>query len=817
MQNAGNDPSELISINGVIFDIDYIIRNDSAFIRLAVRGEDGHVYEIFDAKFRPYFYLVPERSVSENEIMGVYAIDNNKQVKPTMVEKEKRQLFGNTVEAYRIYTKLPSAVPKLSSAMQQLGNCYEHDIPFAKRYAIDSNIAPLTSYRISARKREGKLELSSIEKPSTEKDIALNVLCFDIEVYNPLVKPRPEKDPILMISYSYNSNGTRGRGVITYKKIDEEHVTVANDEKSMLEGFAELLNKLDIDIVTGYNSANFDVKYMLERAKAIGVSFNMSRFEGDTHIESHGLLERVKISGRVHVDMYNVAKFIATVGATEKVLKFTDFKLKTVYEAVSSKKKVMVEKKDIYKMWDGSAEELKELAIYNLNDSEALHEVFDTFIPIMVELSKTTYDVLSDVCVSTTGQLVEFLLMRYAYNFNEIIPNKPNESDIRQRLANPIEGAYVKVPNPGIYNNLAILDFRGLYPSIIISHNIDPSSVNPSAKDYYESPIGTRFDKSRKSIMPTILKQLIDQRTEVKKLYKKYPDNVNLAARSQALKITANSFYGYLGYARSRWYSRDCAASVTAYGRQYIKSAMDEASAAGFEVIYGDTDSLVVLLGNKTKADVINFMGRFNKELPESMELELEDFYTRGVFVGKKTAKEQSGAKKKYALISESGRIKIKGFELVRRDWSNIARETQRKVLEAILKEGSIDKAVSIVKDTIQRLNEGNVPISDLAISTQLRKGIDAYDAKSPELAAAQKAIRSGLKEREEMEHSVISYVITKHGSSISEKAELAEFAKDYDASYYISHQVIPATMRILKELNLSEEELAGSGKQRKL
>ncbi|MGC8651716.1 MAG: DNA-directed DNA polymerase [Candidatus Micrarchaeia archaeon] len=804
-------------IKGIIFDADYIIKNDAAHIRLAVKGDDGNTYEVLDSNFKPYFYLAPQAGVGEKEILAISAMDNNKPISATGIEKEKRQLFGKYSNVYKIYTKLPSGVPKLSSAMQQLGKCYEYDIPFAKRYLIDSGIMPLTYYRIVVSRRGGMLQVVSMEKLSEDKEVPLNVLCFDIEVYNPLVRTRPEHDPILMISYSYNSRGKRGKGVITYKGIGEEHVIVVKDEKSMLARFSELLNELDIDIVTGYNSANFDVKYMLERAKVLGVDFSMSRFEGDTHIESHGLLERVKISGRVHVDMYNVAKFIATVGATEKVLKFSDFKLKTVYEAISSKKKVMVEKKDIYKMWDGGADELRELAVYNLNDSEALHEVFDTFIPIMVELSKTTYNTLSDVCVSTTGQLVEFMLMRYAHVFGELIPDKPTDGEIRQRLANPIEGAYVKVPSPGIYSNLAILDFRGLYPSIIISHNIDPSSINPSASDYYESPIGTRFDKSRKSIMPTILKQLIDQRAVVKKLYKKDPDNVNLASRSQALKIVANSFYGYLGYARSRWYSRECAASVTAYGRQYIKMAMDNATTAGFEVIYGDTDSLVILIGSKAKSDVLDFMSRFNKMLPESMELELEDFYTRGVFVGKKTAREQSGAKKKYALISESGRIKIKGFELVRRDWSNIARETQRRVLETILKEGSIDKAVAIVKETVQKLNEGKVPISELAISTQLRKGIDAYDAKSPELAAAQKAIRNGLKTREEVEHAVISYVITKHGSSISDKAELSEFAQDYDASYYINHQIIPATMRILKELNMSEEELAGAGKQKKL
>jgi DNA polymerase I len=401
---------------------------------------------------------------------------------------------------------------------------------------------------------------------------------------------------------------------------------------------------------------------------------------------------------------------------------------------------------------------------------------------------------------------------------NEIIPNRPTEREIRYRLMDPIEGAYVKTPEPGIYDHLAVFDFRGLYPSIIISHNIDPSSIcDAEGSDYHESPNGIRFDKSRKSIMPLILKYLVEQRSMVKKAYKKDPDNIFLGSRSQALKILANSFYGYLGYARSRWYSKDCAASVTAYGRQYIKDAIATAEQYGFRVIYSDTDSILLLMGEKSKEEVLKFVKEFNAKLPESMELEFEDFYTRGVFVGKRTESGTRGAKKKYALISETGKIKIRGFELVRRDWSRIARDTQRKVLEVILKEGDPKKAADIVKEVIANLREGKVPMSELVIRTQLRKGMDSYDIKSPEVAAARKAVDQGLRTKDEMEHTVIGYIITKHGSSVSEKAEIEGIAKDYDADYYINNQVIPSTMRILKELNFNEEELKNLGNQKKL
>ena len=138
-------------------------------------------------------------------------------------------------------------------------------------------------------------------------------------------------------------------------------------------------------------------------------------------------------------------------------------------------------------------------------------------------------------------------------------------------------------------------------------------------------------------------------------------------------------------------------------------------------------------------------------------------------------------------------------------------------MLETILNEGDAQKAVDIVRDAVKRLKSGSMPLGELAINTQLRKSIESYDLKSPELGAARKAVKVGLKKREELEGAVISYVITKHGSSISDRAVLEEFAKDYDADYYINNQVLPATMRILKELNFSEEELKGLGTQKKL
>ena len=811
------EPQGSMSIDGVILDIDYAAINGKVVIRVTVKGQDGKTYDLIDDDFKPYFYFVPSGEADSDSILKMSTSDGARKITPVKVEEDEKSLLGKPTRLFRIYMETPSDIPKFSSYMMRYGKCYEYDIPFSRRYGIDKDVTPLHVYRFSASKTPDYIKLDGMSFLNEIGELSLNTLWFDIEVYNPLEVPRENVDPVIMLSYKYVAGGKEGEGVITFKKIDRPFVEVVKDETALINRFVEIVNQLDIDVISGYNSANFDIRYMIARAKALGIDFNLSRGYGDTRIERHGLVDKVKIGGRVHVDMYLVIKFVSVVGAAEHLLKLNSYTLKNVYEAISEDKKISVEKKSIWKLWDGDKEDLELLAEYNLNDSYALMKVYNTFIPIMIELSRTTGNVLSDVSVSTTGQLVEYLLMRYARRYNEVIPNKPSEYEIEDRLKNPIIGAYVKTPDPGIYEHLAIFDFRGLYPSIIISHNIDPSTLCTDCKDYFESPTGARFDKNRKGISPMILELLINQRKEVKKAYKKDPNNIFLGSRSQALKITANSFYGYLGYARSRWYSRDCASSVTAWGRQYIAKTIEEAEKAGLKVIYGDTDSIVVLLGDKTDEEALAFMKAFNASLPGAMELELEDFFVRAVFVGKKHEKDTAGAKKKYAMLSTSGRIKIRGFELVRRDWSKIARDTQRNVLETILKEGSAEKAANIVKDVVQRLRSGTVPLSELAISTQLRKGIDKYDSKSPELSAAKKAVEAGVKSKDEVEHAVISYVITSHGGSVSDKAELEEMAKDYDADYYINSQVMPAVMKILKELNYNEDELKNLGKQKKL
>ena len=356
-----------MEIEGAVLDIDYLLNSSGgADIRLTIKGTDGKAYEMFDPEFKPYFYLLPTSKMEINELMAVSAMDGGGAVRPASIEPSKRKILGKDEDTFKIFAPSPIYVPKLSAAMSRYGTCYEYDIPFAKRYTLDKDITPLSNYEIKADGEGGRLCIKSMKPAKNALAVEFNLMCFDIEVYNPLGVPRPSNDPVIMISYTYRSKGESGEGVITFKKIKKDFVTVVGDERELFAAFADKVRELDIDVIVGYNSANFDIRYMIERARRLGVKFNLSRYEGETRLESHGLVQRVKMGGVVHVDMYQIVKFISIVGASESILKLNSYTLKNVYEAISEDKKTTVDKMNIYKLWDGTSKELEELAGYNL-------------------------------------------------------------------------------------------------------------------------------------------------------------------------------------------------------------------------------------------------------------------------------------------------------------------------------------------------------------------------------------------------------------------------------------------------------------------
>ena len=361
-------------------------------------------------------------------------------------------------------------------------------------------------------------------------------------------------------------------------------------------------------------------------------------------------------------------------------------------------------------------------------------------------------------------------------------------------------GGYVKTPKQGIYKNVIELDFRSLYPSIILAHNIDPKTLNSKCnkKDRTYVP---EFEKryfclTKKAKVPERLAKILEKRAKVKKMLKskklKKDERIKLEKKEKQYKLAANITYGYFGYPKSPWYNINCAESISAFGRYYIQEVIKKAEKEGFKVIYGDTDSIFVQ-GTVSKAK--SFAKKINSLFPDPIDIEYRGIYKRGFFVSKK---------KRYALIDSKDNITIKGFETVRGDWCSIAKETQKKVIKKILQEKHNAAAKELRKAAI-KIEKENAKISDVTLSVQLTKPISQYKAKAPHVEAAKKLIKSGKKVEV---NSIIKYVITDRPGSISEKAEPVSSAKSYDKKYYIMNQILPSSLRILQYSGIFESDI---------
>lgn len=794
-------------MKGLLLDSDYLKGREPPAMRLFLK-KDNEVVTVLDPHFRHYFYVVADNPHRTAEIIRkVEAERREKTVKPKSVEVTESRLLGEEREVIKVIVSNPRDITPLRrqiSDFPDVEEIYEYDIPPARRYLADHGLTPMTGVEIEGELQEnenGKIMIASEPpKPAGEMEEELNIICFDIEAYGPSGEPQAENDPIIMISLVDNGGLKK---VLTWKEFEAglDYVEVLGDEKEMIERFVSLISEREIDVLLGYNTDLYDFPYLRQRAKQLGVELKLGRDGSEISTQRRRFATVTRAAGRVHVDVYAMVDFLSRIGA----IRLIDYTLESVYEHVTGREKPEIEYGDISRAWEKGGKRARKLLEYSLSDADATMELGNEFLQLFVELSRTVKQSLFDVTRMTPGQLVEWLLVFNAHKIDELVPARPVGKEFQRRRKKSYIGGYVKEPRPGLFEDLVVFDFRSLYPTIIITHNIDPAMLDCdccSSEEASTAPeLGYNFCQRRRGFIPETLRELVKSRAKLKREMSQYDEESreyqSIYNRQWALKIIANSFYGMFGYARARWYSKECAESVTSFGRHYIKDTIEMAKEEGFEVIYGDTDSLHCRLDGKSREEVNDFLNKVNENLPGIMELELEEFYKRGVFV----------TKKRYAMVSEDDKIVVKGLEFVRRDWASLAKRTQEGVLEAILRDASPEKAAKAIRETTKAIKMEEVDLDDLVIHTQLKKPIEEYKSRGPHVAAAERLRAMG----EEVEPgTTISYIVEKGSGSISDRAiPVRDFGdRDYDPDYYIEHQILPAVMRVMEVLDYSEEDL---------
>ncbi len=788
---------------GKIIDIQTRGDEQESFIEITLSKENGILSTIQDRAFKPYFYLIIRKNdlTSLENDLHKYMIINAK-IDNAKKDNLQIQKFVNTNltdidfenDNYDLVKVEFDSIKNLLECRQKIteekyfAGKLEYDIPYDIRYIVDKQIKPMHIYEI-----DSEFNFKLIKESFDYKTLSL-----DIETY-----PDFDKDvlsnPIILISLY--SPECKIKKVIGYKKPENkiEYFTFVENEKELI-----------LETIKTIKENNFDLQIIKKRAKALGISKDLEDVL-EYRVQTTAGNSICYTKGIQHIDAYKMVNHLNNIGAID----LDKLNLNNVYQYLFNKSKIDLQYKDMLEHYQDS-KLLGKFIEYNLVDSIAAYEITHNFLPQYIKLSQITGLTIQDVIRAGSSTLVEMILMNESQRTNKIIPSKPYEDKVKAREFTTYEGGFVLEPKLGLHNNIAVLDFQSFHPSIIIAFNISPETYNINCDKYNVSPDGDKFCSTYDATIPRMLKEILTKRIKIKDKIKKIDVNSleykTLYAEQWSLKILLNSTYGYLGYARSRWYSLESARSILKYTHKYIHYVIDYAKENNLETIYSDTDSAFILYTEKE--DVEEFLDKVNKRLPEDIHLALDNYYKRGLFISKKQGK--SVAKKKYALIDFKDKLKITGFEFVRRDWSNIARSLQKDVLQKILKDNDTKGALDLVHKTISELRDRNVNKKDLIITNRIRKDMKDYSSIGPHVAAAIKAKEKGYTFEPDDD---IDYIITNNGKTISEKAQIYQIAKDmdYDINYYIDNQVVPAVENIFLALGFDVSDLYSMPKQRKL
>ena len=822
---------------GFLLDVDYLVEKDAAgvekpVIRLWCKSKEGEDFVVLDGTFEPYFYVlshtypsVYNRQVDLEEakslVEGLVAFRDDEEICVKRVEYCQKKLLGTTRNCLKIVTALPRDVPVLREEVRKCGlTALEADILFAIRYLIDNGLRPFDGVRVTGDvigadhpNTGGRTAIRAAHidyKAMSGAELpALKVLAFDCEMVTTggYGMPSPNRDPIVIIAVACLD----GKASTSHLFVMSDEEFAAGDDARVLREFLDYIRDVEPEIIVGYNSDAFDWPYIRERARLQGIRLTVGADGSTIQFDRGGMLPGLNIAGRLNVDLFKLAKRDLGIVKVKTLENVADF-----LGVMQKSERVDLSPREINECWF-SAVVREQLYEYAKADVVSTLGIAEQMLPLQIELARMIGYPLDDVAKMGRGRQVEAFLTAEAFKRNELVPAKSGSEKT-------FEGAFVFQPERGLHEDVIALDFSAMYPTIMISFNVSPDTyvVAPAGDEaVYRAPeVGHAFKKEPEGFFTSIMSDLITRRRALKGAMKHHEKSSTeyriLDIQQQTIKILTNSFYGYTGWSAAKFYKRECAEATTAWGRYFIKQAIKMAEGLGFQVIYSDTDSIFAKLADTgTRSSAASTAARreatlkkakelsklISKELP--LELELQEFFRTIFFTGKK---------KRYAALTDEGEIVVRGLEVRRGDWCELAKAVQTEVIRLILVEKDHEQAMKYVKGIIQQLRAGSIPLEELVIHKTLTRRIEGYETKQAHVIAAKRAAASSACIAYEVS-SKIPYVIIKGSGKTSDRAfpvdiiersdgiELYADGKNYqiDSDYYIRHQIIPVAHRVLQ------------------
>ena len=607
----------------------------------------------------------------------------------------------------------------------------------------------------------------------------------------------PFKPPLKIFSFDIE-NSIRDKNILTIccAISDGEtltHESLVGDEATIIRDFVDLVRSTDPDVITGYNIDGYDIPYILDRAGVHKIR-DLGMGRDGTELRSVGG-RFWRLHGRIIADAWWNAKM---------ELRPKQESLNAVASLVLGEKKLDVNPAMIDQEW---ADDPERVVLYCARDAELALKILQKIAVLEKNMDLATVSKLplDDVINGRTSSLIDSILIREADRAGIAVPVTGGH-----RKDSKIEGGYVHTIDAGLYDWVCVLDFKSMYPSLIIAKNICFTTLSPEGTIISPEPGVKYLDKeTRLGLLPQVLERLMIERDETKRKMKaastpeekRYYDGLQAA-----IKVLMNAFYGVFASAFYRFTNPKIGASITAFARENTRSIISQLESENMKVIYGDTDSVFF----------------------QSPEENLEAALKSGQEIARRYSKEGAtlefekiinplfshGAKKRYVgnIVWPENKMIVRGYETRRSDSFGIQSGALEQVFERIL-DHDTEGAVSLAREVVASISRGEVEPESLVISRTC-KPFNTY--KNPDtqttVQTAKKLMEMGYEFFPGMK---VSWIVT-NGKRTPIEAEpfisgrKFEHTPDYD---YYARRLAMTLARITDVFGWSTRELL-SGRQ---
>ncbi len=767
--------------DGFILQATYRIHAGHPVVYLFGRLLDGRTFLVRDTRQRPHFYIAADQ---------VDAV-----IDATVRTCALRTMQGMPVAEIEVLT--PADAPVVRDALHARGIAtYEADVRFATRFLIDRGIRG--GVRIHGLAQPGQGTDVDFLDPELEPLAAMLVprtLAFDIET-----DAQAQRLLAIAVYAPESADGTVIDAVVVVdpqgRTMPPGAVGVAS-ERQALQWFAQRVKQVDPDILTGWNVIDFDLTVLARIAQRCAFDLQLGRVAGRMRLQpAQGYFG----SGQASVPGRLVLDGIALLRGA--FVKMEDYSLATVAMSVLGEGKTLGgEGRDkLAEILQTYQQDLPAFARYARTDARLALQIVEKLDLLQLSMARAALTGMTPDRVAASIASFDYMYLSALRVRGMVAPTVR----ATPRTAIAQAGGAVLEPKVGMHRNVWVCDFKSLYPSIMRTFNIDPLGYEQGQQGVavLRTHDGTAFARAP-GILPSLLDDLVPRRAQAQA--------AGDMVAAQAIKILMNSFYGVLGTPACRFYAPVIANAITAEGRHLLHWSRRWFEARGFKVLYGDTDSLFVASGlsdpGVAEQQARVHVGAFNQELAHyvqttagvdsRLELVFEKLYTT-LFLPAVRGGPQ-GARKRYAgLVYGRPEPEFVGLEVVRRDWTELARQVQRTLFKQLF---AGEEVTDYLRQTVAALRRGELD-DWLVYRKALRKPVDSYVTHVPPHVQAVK--KSGAPPPR-----IVSYVITTQGAEL-----LAERQHPLDREHYLERQIRPVATPVLEVLGLEFSRVIGDDRQ---